>query len=285
MKRLILFTSLPILLALAPAAAAGPKPKDVKARLLELYTQEASGYAMYRDANRKEKLELQLEPVYVWTNPVRGGEQDGAVFVWTYRGRAEVVGTFFSYPASGPRNLNHELHSLSLSVLNVRREGLHSWSPEAPGIELAPLADAPTPARTPALRLAQMRALTRDFAATTEDDKAKRWELRTLPKPLYRYESTDPAVLDGAVFAYVTSAGTDPEALLVIEARRAEGTEGFTWQYATARFTDMSLTVRCKGKEVLNVPLIPWDSPQQDPKHRYRTFRDRGIPAVEDPTQ
>src|SRR5579871_4869218 len=128
MKRVILAAWLPVLLVLAPAAGAGPKAKDVKARLLELYQQEASGYVMSRDAGRKEKLELQLEPVYVWTNPIRGGEQDGAVFVWTFQGRAEVVGTFFSYPATGPRSLNHELHSLSLSVLNVRREGLHSWS-------------------------------------------------------------------------------------------------------------------------------------------------------------
>ena len=41
-----------------------------------------------------------------------------------------------------------------------------------------------------------------------------------LPQPLYRYESTDPDVLDGAVFGFVTSAGTDLEALVVIEARK-----------------------------------------------------------------
>ncbi|HLN06645.1 MAG TPA: serine/threonine-protein kinase, partial [Acidimicrobiales bacterium] len=82
-------------------------------RLLEIYGAEAAEYAIYRDASRKEKVELRPEPVYVWTNPVRGGGQDGAVYVWTCRGRAEALGSFFSYPASGQRHLSHEFHSLS----------------------------------------------------------------------------------------------------------------------------------------------------------------------------
>ena len=68
---------------------------------MEIYGAEAAEYAIYRDASRKEKVELRPEPVYVWTNPVRGGGQDGAVYVWTCRGRAEALGSFFSYPASG----------------------------------------------------------------------------------------------------------------------------------------------------------------------------------------
>ena len=55
------------------------------------------------------------------------------------------------------------------------------------------------------------------------------WELRLLPKPLYRYESTDPEVLDGAVFALVSSAGTDPEIILLIEARKTP--EGPRWVF------------------------------------------------------
>jgi len=268
----------------AIAQESSPKPSDKgkRERLLEIYRTEAAGYTIYRDSKGKEKVELKREPVYVWTNSVRGNGQDGAVFVWTCRGRAEVLGTFFSYPATGPRNLNHELHSLAVSVLDVTRPGLNDWKPEAPGIELKPIEGAPVPARAEKQRLAQMRALTRDFTASTEDDMAKRWELRLLPQPLYRYESTDPDVLDGAVFAFVTSAGTDPEALVVIEARRpAEGQEP-VWQYAITRFTDMHIWVKHKGKEVYAGVLIPYDSPRQDAKHRYRAFRDRGIPAVED---
>ena len=115
--------------------------------------------------------------------------------------------------------------------------------------------------------------------------KRARWELRLLPQPLYRYKSTDPDVLDGAVFAFVTSAGTDPEALLVLEARKPADKDRPVWHYAVARFTDLNLWVRHKGKEVFTAPLIPYDLPRQDPKHRYRVFHDRYIPPVEDQAQ
>jgi hypothetical protein len=268
--------------------AAGPESgQAAKAKrefLLDLYVKEAESYTIYRDASQKEQLELRHEPVYVWTNPVREGEQYGSVFVWTYRGRAEVIGTFFSFPPKGTRSLYHEFHSLSLSVLEVvhpaKQEG--GWVPEAPGIELTPLAAAPRPATTAGLRLVQMRALSRDFSATTRDDKARQWELRLLPQPFYRYESSDPDVLDGAVFAFVTSAGTDPEALLVLEARRPAAGGEPAWHCAVGRFTDLNLVVRHKGREIFSAPFIEHDAPRQDPKNRYRVFRDRYIPPVED---
>ncbi len=254
-------------------------------RLLEIYTNDAAGYTIYRDASRKERVELRREPVYVWTNPIRDGGQDGVVFVWTCRGRAEVLGTFFSFPATGPRKLCHEFHSLSLSVLDVHRVGAQTWTPEAPGIELMPVANAPEPARAAPQRSAQMRALTHDFSASTKDDKARGWELRLLPQPLYRYKSTDPDVLDGALFAFVTSAGTDPEALLVLETRKPADKDRPVWQFGVARFTDLDLWVRHKGKEVYTAPLVPYGLRQQDPKNRYRVFSDRFIPAVDEKHQ
>jgi len=259
--------------------------RSKRERLLQIYTHEAAGYVIYHDASRKEGVELQREPVYVWTNPVRDGGQDGAVFVWTCRGRAEVLGCFFSAPSAGPRKLYHEFHSLSLLVLDVSRAGSNNWTPEAPGIELTPIADAPGPGRSASQRLVQMRALTHDFSASTKDDKAARWELRLLPQPFYRYKSTDPDVLDGAVFAFVTSAGTDPEALLVLEARKPAHKDGPLWHYAVARFTDLNLWVRHKGKEVFSAPYLPHDLFRQDPKDRYRVFHDRNLPPVEEQAQ
>lgn len=282
MRRTLAIT---LLLPAMLGQSADVKPDAAKARrerLLELYRGEAAGYVVFRDSARKEKVELRREPVYLWTNPIRGGEQDGAVFVWTCRGRAEVIGTFFSYPAIGPRNLNHELHSLSTAVLDVARPGgANTWSPKAPGVEPKPIPDAPPAASSAAQRMLQMRELTRVFSATSEDLEGKRWDLRLLPQPLFRYESTDPDVLDGAVFAFVTSAGTDPEAILVIEARKAEKAATPAWHYAIARFSDLTLSVKLKGQEVYKAPPIPWDAPDQDPKQRYRTFRDRGIPPIE----
>jgi hypothetical protein len=203
--------------------------------------------------------------------------------VWTRRGRAEALGGFFSYPASGPRHLSHEFHSLSLSVLDVERSGSHAmtWKPQAPGIAIAPIPDAPGPAQSAVQRLSQMRALARDFSASTKDDQGRSWELRLLPQPLYRYESTDPDVGDGALFGFVTSAGTDLEALLMIEARSSSKSGGLLWHHAAARFTDQELRMRYKGKEFFRAPIILYDKPYQDPEHRYRAFTDRDIPPVD----
>jgi len=282
---------LTVLLALpsqtpAPKGDSGPQQSAPSKReqLLEIYTNEAAGYTIYRDASRKERVDLQREPVYVWTNPVRAGE-DGAVFVWTCRGRVEVLGTFFSFPEMGQRKLCHEFHSLSLSVLDVNRSGSNTWMPEAPGIELTSIAGAPAPASSAPRRLVQMRALTHDFSASTKDAKERSWELRLLPQPLYRYQSTDLDVLDGALFAFVTSAGTDPEVLLVVEARKPAADGNPVWHYAIGRFTDLNLWVRHKGQEVFTAPLIPYGLPRQDPKHRYRVFPDRYILPVEDKTR
>jgi hypothetical protein len=249
-------------------------------RVLGIYTDDAAEYTIYRDNRRNEKAELRREPVLVCSDPARGGG-DGAVFVWTCRGRPEAIGHFFSFPTTGPRKLYHELHSLSLSVLDVSRSGTHrsSWTPLAPGIELAVMLGAPRPAQSAPQRFSQMRALTREFSASTTDDSEKRLELRLLPQPLYRYQSTDPGILDGAVFAFVTS--TDPEALLIIEARKLGSDDGPVWEYAICRFTDLALVVRHKGKPVFTAPLIPYNSPRQDPQHRYRVYHDRDIPAIQ----
>ncbi len=282
---LIVLTALPGQAPVAKDDAATQQAARAKReRLLEIYAREAAEYTIYRDAGRKEKVELRREPVYIWTNPVRSGGQDGVVYVWTCRGRAEVLGSFFSSPATGPRDLAHEFHSLSLSVLDVERRGSNAstWAPQAAGIEIAPIPGAPAPGRSAPQRLTQMRTLTHDFSASTKDQKESRWELRLLPQPLYRYESTDPEVVDGALFAFVTSAGTDPEALLVIEARKPSQADAPVWHYAITRFTDLQLWVRHKGKDVFTAPSIVYDARTQEPKHRYRVFHGRDLPPVEE---
>jgi hypothetical protein len=96
-------------------------------------------------------------------------------------------------------------------------------------------------------------------------EKERPWAQRVSAPVKTRYESIDPDVVDGALFAFVTSAGTDPEALLVIEARHPSRTDGPSWHYAVTRFTDLQLWVRHKDKEVLGAPSIVYDAPIQDP--------------------
>ncbi|MEZ6129492.1 MAG: hypothetical protein R3C59_12485 [Planctomycetaceae bacterium] len=52
-----------------------------------------------------------------------------------------------------------------------------------------------------------------------------------MAQPVFRYSPTDPELVDGAVFAFVE--GTDPEAVLLLEARRSDGDPG--WMFGFAR--------------------------------------------------
>ena len=134
---------LPLLLAL-PGADDPESAKALRERLVKLHEGDALEFTMYRDASRKEPLEFRKDPVYVWTNPVRSSQQ-GAVFVWTSRGRPEAIATIFSSGGGEMRGVAHEFHSLSLSTLTVDREGEHKkyWRPRGPGIELVPIDGRP----------------------------------------------------------------------------------------------------------------------------------------------
>jgi hypothetical protein len=248
--------------------------------LLKLHLADAETYAMFRDPTRSQKLELRREPIYRWTNPTRVGGQTGDVFVWTYQGRPEVVASIFSHPEEPgqTRTMCHELHSLSTEILTVDRESPNTWRPRAPGVDLKPIPGAAIPAKTPAARLVQLRALAREFNGRSLSGEKVGWELRLLPQPLIRYESTKLGVIDGALFALVSSAGTDPEIILMIEAR--DSAEGARWVYSAARFSDMDLWLVHKGKDVWSSIRSEENTFNYDAQHRFRFYVDRFVPEV-----
>ncbi|HEV3022860.1 MAG TPA: hypothetical protein VGX76_10345 [Pirellulales bacterium] len=265
----------------APTKAQSDPEAGRQAGLLELYKLDASEYRIVRDADGRQSLELRETPVYIWENRTRSGGQYGAVFVWTCGGCPEVVGSIFSNPlesGGAGRAVLHELHSLSSEVLHPLREAssaANAWSPRT-GLARKPVPDAPRPAGATKSRTLQMRSMARDFTAHSNspyDDQ--RWELRLLPQPLFRYESTRTDVIDGALFAYVTSAGTDPEIMLILEAIK-NGDEQ-QWHYALARFSDFNLFVEHKGRaiwEALRDDQNVWDHNRD---HTYRLYNDRVI--------
>ena len=213
----------------------------------EYYQARAATYEI-RIEDNPQPLALEPKPVLFWSNPVRIGETNGAVFLWTHAGRPEAVGTIFSFlDRKNPdlRVVAHSFHSLSLKPLAATREGRASWSISSAGIEPKPITDSPPPAGTASLRLAQMRELARDFKASTSQDGIER-ELRLLPQPIFRQEEGSREVLDGSLFTFVT--GTDPELMLLIEIRESSGVP--RWHYAAARFTDLSVRLWNKQAEV-----------------------------------
>jgi len=245
MNRLLLFLCLLGQTDAKPATPAkAPTP-------LDQFKQEAADYTIHLNDAGHSKLVLDPKPVLHWTNPARTAE-DGAVFVWLNRGRPEVIGSTFTYKIQDVRR-KHELHSLSTSALTADFRGKLAWKPRQPGLKFAPVPGAPVPAENSRMRLVQMKALTRDFSASIKTDDGETAELRLLPQPLYRYEPSGGEVLDGALFSFAS--GTDPEVLLLIEARREK--DAWRWQYACARFNYAKLTASFKGEVVWSVEPDP----------------------------
>jgi hypothetical protein len=215
--------------------------------LHKVYLEDASAYQFFLDETKRQQLELRREPVMRWTS---SGDYNGEVYVWTHQGAAVVVGCIFSGPrGNNARHVMHEFHSLAPHPLYSGERGGSGWLPQEPGITRELIPDAPVPARNEALRLTQMRDLARRFTSQVERENSK-WEMRLLSQPIYRYEISDDnsSIVDGAVFTFVWTAGTDPEALLVIEARRTD--RGVRWHYAPARFTNREAWLQYQGKQV-----------------------------------
>jgi hypothetical protein len=230
---------------------AGPSSPEKAQRdqWAKYYAQQLPRYKFYLEGEEESPLQVDSKAVLRWANPVRSGRTHGDLFVWTHRGRAVLVGTIFSYDTPGEtrpsaRVVAHGFHSLSPQTIIGERDEAPLPVIEGPGIAFEAIEDAPPPAPTRSLRLAQMRKLSRDFtAATRENDIVE--PLRPLPQPIYRYDAKEQES-DGAVFAFVS--GTDPEVIMAIEVRPTP--DGPKWHFAAGRYANVPLELKHKSRVV-----------------------------------
>ena len=245
-----IFTTIVLLTLTAVLRAEEP---DIAA-LAELHTNEAASYAISLDEGQQQPLERQKEPVFKWQNLLHDKGQLGAVYVWTREERPERLGTIFSQHENLQRAVVHEFHTLSDRVLAVRSpKGLYrEWRPKG-SFPIKPLANASAVSDNAQQQLLQLRNLARKFSAVTHIGN-ERTEMRLAPRPLVRYQPTRSDVLDGALFAFLSSAaGTDPEVVLMIEARHADSkTKDWTWHPGVARLTDRDLVVTRNNVELFS---------------------------------
>jgi hypothetical protein len=236
--------------------AESAKPGKQETRLKKLIEESVEWYQVLPKANARKSMSPQT--VLRWINASRGRDGEDILVLWIQDGRPEVAATIF--PQKG--YLHHELVSLSRGSQLVVKDGdAVAWSPSVAGVEFRDVPEAPAPAETPAARLRQMKSMAERFKATLTGlhaDNSDREELRRLPREVYRYalkhaKRPDPALQDGAVFAYVQ--GTDPEVLLLLEAVRKD--ERWRWQYGFARATGGGLEGRLDGKLVWTAERFP----------------------------
>ena len=250
------------------AQDAGEENKDATSDWMKFYAQRAEQYEMGLEGDDR-KLELFPTTLLQYTNPERGRQQHGAVFLWTLEGVPQAIGTIWSITDlkdAAVRRVTHEFHSLSQRDLwaqrppaveermNVNRQ-VGAWNPKGPGIEFQQVQPEGKIAQTAVARLIQMRHLAGQFEASAiaRQDQSN-VPLRFLRSPLTRYSAAEQGIVDGCIFAYVV--GTDPELFLVIECRRDEDGQ-LAWYFAPARFTGLALRLRHQNKEVWRCdPLV-----------------------------
>lgn len=224
--------------------------EDPATTLRQLIDDSIGWYGFYSEETSTEPM----KPVIAlrWPNNTRGST-DGATVLWIANGRPEAVAAIFPWEGL----FVHEFDSLSRGTFVAKRDDRVVWKPTTAGLQFRPITDAPTPAATAPARLRQMKSLTDQFKATLLGwlpDNSQREELRIMSRPIYRYNIDKPAELqDGAIFAYAT--GTDPEAMLILEAFGAPG--DYHWQYAFVRRTSGGLEGRFRNELVWTAEKYP----------------------------
>ena len=227
-----------------------PNAASTQRTLRELIEEAVNWYQVLPSATS----DTPMEPLVVlrYVNHARESSS-GTLVLWLHQGRPEAAATVYDWQD----RICHGFVTLSRDSKLIARDGpTVIWQPARPGIEFMPVPDAPPPSDTDAGRLREMKALSRLCGSTLlgwKGDLSDREVLRLLTKPLYRYESKAPDLLDGAVFAFVQ--GTDPETLLVLEAVRVG--DRYEWQYGFARQTTGAIDGRFRDKVVWTAEKDP----------------------------
>ena len=241
-----LLAPLVCLAALADDPPPGKGPKAASGPLREQYKLAAEKYAFFLDKDKKTPLTFEPTPVFSWAND---DDWSGDVFMWTAGGRPRVLGCILSGPGKATRPSFHEFHALAPEPLGpAAMTAKFEWAPAA--VEFRKVDGAP--AATPAGRLAQMRGIARDLSAWMEVDK-REWELRLLPQPMTRYQPAEGEVIDGALFCWVWTKGTDPEVVVAVECHRTAA-KALEWRVAPVRFSNRELWLKQGDRELWRVP-------------------------------
>jgi hypothetical protein len=175
---------------------------------------------------------------------------DATLWVWTHAGRPvafqKVDGNNFASGRAGTICFA----SVSERLITAKWRSHGEFKATKPGVTFRPIPDAPEPSDNPRLRASQIKSLKDRFTARMGNGtQAAPKAARTLPKPMYEYFAPETKMPVGAVFA-MTSTGTNPNFLLLIEAR-PESSGKLRWEFAHARMTGSAVEFLFDDKVVL----------------------------------
>lgn len=237
-------------------------------------TEAAEAYKIQIGSDPVRELSMKKGPILRWSNPVPGKQTHGEVFLWTDRGRPEAILSLYEFVGTGDViREQHEFCSLSLTNVIAGTKDKTVWSPKMAGVRMELVPDAAAPSELARVRLREMRSFAEQVTSEKTTREGDIRQLRLLPQPLYRYEGTHPDILDAALFAYVE--GTDPEVVLLIEARSKEN--GYQWTCGFARLNSIKMSASYKDKLIWEVTELPWNEALDRPDKAYTALK---IPRV-----
>jgi hypothetical protein len=241
------------------------KEDDPAPRLHEMTQIAHSFHAFTIEGGTRAAATMARHPLYRWNDPTREFS-DGTLWLWKTSGRPIAVVAIEFYPQDKAygRFWALEFTSLSTGLIEVdggehfdklyndmhppRPDGTLLWHPSEGGIEFRAISGAPIPAASAAERLRQMRELLRGFSANeVYPANLQKYTLRLISHPIDRYSEPASGLIDGAIFAYAN--GTNPEVLLLLEARRA-GIGQPAWSYAAAPLARAKVSLSLDRQDV-----------------------------------
>ncbi|HJS08037.1 MAG TPA: hypothetical protein VJ809_10275 [Pirellulales bacterium] len=203
------------------------------------------------EGEASNQAKLIPEPLFRFSDQARL-LPDGSVWGWGTAGRPVMMVEFRTYDRT-PGEWGYDLTATSDVQFSADVTGHGRWAPRKSDFKLLPAGDIAPPAKTEAARLRQMKQFARSLNAS-ELWKGQRSELRLLPTEVHRYSDAASGIVDGAAFIIVV--GSNPEAILLVEAHRAESNPSApgTWKYGLARMSAAEMTFRLGDSEVWKVP-------------------------------
>jgi hypothetical protein len=247
---------------------AGTSVKEEERKKLGEMQEIVRGYQVSTidEKGKQTPATIVAEPLHRWTDPTREFS-GGALWACRASGRPVAIYGLELYGTSW----SHEFVSVSTGRLVADNDEVH-WAPSKGGVEFHEVPEAPAPAADEAGRLRQLRDLARRFAAR-EFWAGRNYALRLLPHPIDRYADPASGLLDGAIFAYAN--GTNPELLLLLEARRhADGPP--RWWYAAARLGRAELNLKLGPRDVWSAPILERGLTLNSADPYYTTLTPRG---------
>ncbi len=198
----------------------------------------------------EQTAKLVPQPVFRYSDEERF-IPDATLWVWTRDARPVAFQKVEGNNHGGGQMWTICFASLSEGLLNVRWPlARRDYAARTPGVTFKPIPKADPPAETARKRTVQLRTLKDRFSGRlgVNDQGKGGAETRTIAKPIFEYADPESKLPLGAIFG-LSSTGTNPDLLLLIEARR-DGAGAWRWEYAHARMTSASLRVRLDDDEV-----------------------------------